>query len=231
MKPHRIILFRHGESEGNVDRAVYGEKPDYALDLTANGLEQARRAGLELVSEAGRDASKFFFYVSPLFRTRRTFEQIAKALDGEVLYREEPRLREQEWGHLKTEQECQEIDTQRDEYGPFYYRIPDGESAADVYDRVSDFMSTMYRDFKKENYPENAVLVLHGMSLRLFLMRWFHWTVEHFETIKNPANCQMVVLELNAKTNKYELKTELTQGPPKHMYQSPIKIGDAAHTA
>lgn len=32
----------------------------------------------------------------------------------------------------------------------FYFkRIPDGESAADVYDRVSDFFGTLHRDFEK----------------------------------------------------------------------------------
>jgi len=46
----------------------------------------------------------------------------------------------------------------RDAYGTFYYRIPDGESAADVFDRVSDFFGTLNRDFRKENFPQNAVI-------------------------------------------------------------------------
>ena len=50
-----------------------------------------------------------------------------------------PRLREQEWGHLRTLEDCIEIEKLRDDYGTFYFRIPDGEGAADVYDRVSDF--------------------------------------------------------------------------------------------
>ncbi len=29
MKPKRIILIRHGESEGNTDRNIYSQKPDY----------------------------------------------------------------------------------------------------------------------------------------------------------------------------------------------------------
>ena len=48
MKPKRIILVRHGESEGNVCRAVYGEKPDYALLLTPDGEAQAIQAGQQL---------------------------------------------------------------------------------------------------------------------------------------------------------------------------------------
>ena len=49
-----------------------------------------------------------------------------------------------------------------------YFRIPDGESAADVYDRVSDFFNTLYRDFEKKDYPDNAIMITHGMGIRLF---------------------------------------------------------------
>ena len=78
------------------------------------------------------------------------------------------RLREHEWGHLRTVEECIEIEKLRDDYGTFYFRIPDGESAADVYDRVSDFFNTLYRDFEKKDYPDNAIMITHGMGIRLF---------------------------------------------------------------
>lgn len=45
MKPNRIILVRHGESEGNADRNNYETIPDYALDLTQNGMLEAVSAG------------------------------------------------------------------------------------------------------------------------------------------------------------------------------------------
>ena len=143
MKPRRIILIRHGESEGNVDRAVYEHKPDYALLLSDKGREQAKEAGKKLVEIIGSEpwynettpAAKTFFYVSPLFRTRETFEEIVQAFPDKkkLRWREDPRLREQEWGHLKNSEACENVDESRDSYGPFYYRIADGESAADVY--------------------------------------------------------------------------------------------------
>lgn len=227
MKPRRIILVRHGQSEGNVDKHVYGQKPDYALNLTLKGRMQAFMAGKKLYNLGGSTA---FYYVSPLFRTKQTFEQLLAGLINERRskttehlefppFLEEPRLREQEWGHLKTSMECDSIDHERDAYGTFYYRIPDGESAADVYDRVSDFIGAMHRDFEKISYPNTAVLVTHGMAIRLFLMRWLHWTVEEFETYKNPDNCAIVVMELNEATGKYQLKTELERSPAKHPHQ------------
>src|SRR5688572_5140871 len=158
MKPKRIILIRHGESEGNINKGIYAEKPDYALDLTEEGIKQAHNAGVNLKLLLKEETA--FFYVSPLYRTRETFEQIASSFsDGNIKYREEPRLREQEWGHLKSINECERIDKERDEYGTFYYRIPDGESAADVFDRVSDFFGSLFRDFEKPAYPDNAVII------------------------------------------------------------------------
>lgn len=209
MKPKRIILIRHGESEGNADKRMYGQKPDYALLLTDKGKQQAATAGA-LIKEMVND-EKIKFYVSPLFRTRQTFNQISKSFpESQYEYKEEPRLREQEWGHLRSMEECIEIENQRNDFGTFYFRIPDGESAADVYDRVSDFFNTLYRDFERKDYPPNAIMVTHGMSIRLFLMRWFNYTVEEFELIANPHNCAMIVMELQ-DSGKYLLTQPLNK--------------------
>ena len=221
MKPKRILLVRHGESEGNVDPTVYGQKPDYALQLTSLGQEQARCCGVEL--QKILNGKPAMFYVSPFWRTRETFELLASQLDRALIkYREEPRIREQEWGHLRGMAERDAVMKARDAYGSFYFRIPDGESCADVYDRVTTFLETLHRDFAKTSFPENAVLVTHGMAIRLFLMRWFKWTVEEFEILANPVNCAIVIMELKPN-GKYELKTPLGQRPDlTHSYQRPL---------
>ena len=219
MKPKRIILIRHGESEGNVDRLVYGEKPDYALLLTPKGTEQAAKAGIRL-RELVKD-EHLLFYVSPLFRTRLTFLEIAKNFPtSQYNWQEEPRLREQEWGHLRTLEQSRAVDKERDAYGTFYFRIPDGESAADVYDRVSDFFNTLFRDFEKPGFPPNAVMITHGMSIRLFLMRWFHYTVEEFEVLANPLNGAIVLMELQ-DNGKYKLVGQLPSRDVKHNWKFP----------
>lgn len=223
MKPKRIILIRHGESEGNADPSVYKSKPDYALELSAKGLVQAAKAGKELKSMLKKES--VFFYVSPFWRTRMTFEQITLSLSsGQLRYVEEPRLREQEWGHLRSVEETRILEAERDAYGPFYYRFPGGESCADVYDRVSDFFGTLHRDFSKEDFPGNAVIITHGMTLRLFLMRWYHWPVEKFESLGNPNNCQIVLMERNAN-GKYDLISKLKPHNVKHSFQREIRSG------
>lgn len=207
MRPNRIILIRHGESEGNVDKNHYQFTPDYALNLTPNGIAQAQRAGQVIKDIIGSES--LYAYISPYFRTRQTYQQLSTALEANITKLiEDPRIREQDWGHLRHPDDNEEIIQQRDEFSTFYYRIPDGESGADVFDRVSTFLETLYRDFNKPDYPENTLIVTHGMTLRLFLMRWFHWTVEEFENVRNPHNCQIVVMSKQAN-DKYILTTGL----------------------
>ena len=62
MKPSRIILVRHGESIGNVDRSVYAKIPDYKLPLTEKGKDQATNCGLVLQNLTKKEPC--FFYVS-----------------------------------------------------------------------------------------------------------------------------------------------------------------------
>ncbi len=210
MKPKRIILIRHGESEANVSRELYSNTPDYKIRLTKKGIDQGSEAGEELFKLIGFETCRF--YISPLWRTRDTFQNIALSLKPEsIKWRLDPRIREQEWGHLRNPEETNLIDQQRTNFGTFYFRIPDGESCADVYDRISDFLNTLYRDFEKSDFKSNAVINTNGTAIRLFLMRFFHWTPEEFEMTANPHNCEMFILEAYnyRQTSKYKLLTPL----------------------
>lgn len=209
MKPNRIILVRHGESIGNLACMNYETIPDYALDLTEDGRVQALAAGNEI--NAIIQTESVHAYISPYARTRQTFEGI-QSIMGENIVKsiEDPRLREQDWGHLRHPDVNKEIVQERDSFGTFFYRIKDGESGADVFDRISTFLETLHRDFKKADYPQNCLIVTHGLTLRLFLMRWFHWSVEEFETLHNPKNCQVVVLN-KGDDDKYQLGIGLTK--------------------
>jgi broad specificity phosphatase PhoE len=207
MKPNKIILVRHGESQANADPDHHEFTPDYAMHLTETGREQAHMAGKTILDLIGNESVRA--YVSPWYRTRETFREIEDVL-GERVVRtlEDPRIREQEWGHLRSADETHALSKERIAYSPFYYRLPDGESGGDVYDRVSTFLETLHRDFDKEDFPDNALIVTHGMTLRIFLMRWFHWTVEYFERVKNPDNAEVIVMERDHQ-GQYEVTTPL----------------------
>jgi hypothetical protein len=61
--------------------------------------------------------------------------------------------------------------------------------------RVTIFEDHMIRDINAGRFSSNSSLVLltHGLALRIFLMRWFHWTVDEFLNVFNPPNCQPLV--------------------------------------
>jgi len=209
MRPKRIILVRHGESEGNLDRTRYQIIQDFALKLSPFGIQQAKQAGVQIKELL--EEQKVHVYLSPFFRTRETFQYIRESITNNVTKAiEDPRIREQDWGHLRHPDDNKGIIEERDSFSTFYFRIPDGESGADVYDRVSSFLDTLHRDFEKADFPENVLIVSHGLTIRLFLMRWFHWSVEEFENLHNPKNCQIIIMEKQAD-HHYILISELSK--------------------
>jgi broad specificity phosphatase PhoE len=179
-RPKRIILIRHGESIGNVDDCAYVTTPDWRVPLTERGIEQSFEAGKKLRDIIGEDG-KVFFYYSPYMRTRQTLKELQHHIkdDQIISVREEPRISEQQFGNFQNVEDVWEFKKERHEFGRFYYRFQSGEAGLDVYSRVSSFISTLVRDcqqYQKAGYDldeVNVVIITHGLSLRLFLMRWF----------------------------------------------------------
>ena len=201
----RIILIRHGESEGNLDSSAYVDTADWRIPTTIKGKEQAVAAGHEVRKLLGSPdgPGRAFFYVSPYLRTRETLEGVLSQLERHQVtgVREEPRISEQQFGNFQCVSEVETAKEERRRFGRFYYRFPNGEAGFDVFNRVTSFISTMLRDcahFRAEGQDLtnfNLCIVTHGLTLRLFLMRWFQFTVEEFEESFNPRNGSVVVLE------------------------------------
>mmetsp|Transcript_16670 Transcript_16670/g.22981 ORF Transcript_16670/g.22981 Transcript_16670/m.22981 type:complete len:428 (-) Transcript_16670:136-1419(-) len=207
--PRRIILVRHGESEGNIDETKYSSVPDPRIKLTAKGKQQASKAGHRLREMFEKDPSyRVFFYLSPYRRSQQTCLGIAQCFPREkvVGLREEVQLREQDFGNFQDTHQKTIEKAERIRYGRFYYRFPHGESGADVYDRVTVFQDHLVRDIDTGNFHEdsNVVLITHGLTLRIFLSRWFHWTISELEEVWNPPNSFPIVLERVAANNMYE---------------------------
>ncbi|PKA54921.1 hypothetical protein AXF42_Ash000757 [Apostasia shenzhenica] len=206
--PKRIILVRHGESQGNLDMSAYTTTPDYKIPLTPLGVEQARAAGERIrwvVSEGDREDNwKVQFYVSPYVRTQATLREIGRAFPRKKIIgaREECRVREQDFGNFQVEERMKVIKETRERFGRFFFRFPDGESAADVFDRVAGFLESLWRDIdmrrldQDESSETNMVIISHGLTSRVFLMKWFKWSVEQFERLNNLGNCEFRVMQL-----------------------------------
>ncbi|KAL4347790.1 hypothetical protein GQ457_17G022250 [Hibiscus cannabinus] len=207
-RPRRIILVRHGQSEGNVDESVYTRVADPKIDLTEKGKAEAEECGWrirEMIEGDGADDWKVYFYVSPYKRTLETLRHLGRAFERSRIsgMREEPRIREQDFGNFQDREKMRADKALRLRYGRFFYRFPNGESAADVYDRITGFRETLKTDIDigrfqppGERSPNmNLIIVSHGLALRVFLMRWYKWTVEQFERLNNMGNGNTIVME------------------------------------
>lgn len=215
-----IILIRHAQSEGNKNRDIHQTTPDHRVKLTPDGYRQAQEAGRRL-RDLLRPDDTLHFFTSPYRRTRETTEGILDSLTSDdpdpspfprntIQVYEEPRLREQDFGNFQPcSTEMERMWMERADYGHFFYRIPNGESAADAYDRVSGFNESLWRLFGDDDFASVCVLVTHGLMTRVFLMKWYHWSVEYFEDLRNINHCEFVIMTHNEDNGKYSLQNKL----------------------
>lgn len=147
--------------------------------------------------------------MSPANRSWETHDEIIKSFsENQLRSYEDPRLREQDFGNFQDSTSIEQQKAERTKYGQFFFRFLNGESGADVYDRISIFLESLHRSFNRPNFLQNVIIISHGLTIRLFLMRWFHWRVEFFERLENPDNCSYFVLLLQPN-GKYKLETPL----------------------
>lgn len=91
----KIIMARHAESQGNVDKIYQGKVP--GTSLTAQGEKQAKALGKKVAAD---DAVKITtVYCSPLERTRQTAQAIADATGATLIV--DDRLKEVDFGEYE----------------------------------------------------------------------------------------------------------------------------------
>lgn len=204
--PKRIILVRHGQSEGNVDSSIYGKLADNKINLTEKGKKQALQAGKELKKMLKNES--ITFYVSPYKRTLQTYENIIKSLtNNNIQTFIDSRIREQEYGNMYSI--TKEIQKVRNHVGRFYYRFLHGESGADCYQRVNSFLEKMYKDFKNcKIKSDNVVIVCHGIVMRVFAMIMLGLPIEKYQKLVLPGNCKFWIFEKN-KNGDYQINRPL----------------------
>eukprot|EP00316_Scyphosphaera_apsteinii_P002027 CAMPEP_0119319284 /NCGR_PEP_ID=MMETSP1333-20130426/48987_1 /TAXON_ID=418940 /ORGANISM="Scyphosphaera apsteinii, Strain RCC1455" /LENGTH=298 /DNA_ID=CAMNT_0007325655 /DNA_START=345 /DNA_END=1241 /DNA_ORIENTATION=- len=182
--------------------------------LTERGFAQGVVAGLQIRKLVGDESVRFFH--SPYVRAKQTLLAILQAFDSQtVQVSSEPRLREQDFGNFQDLEMMDNVFAERQQFGRFYYRFPNGEAGTDVFDRMASFITFLFRSmdsrasfeaFSSDSVPaQNYVLVTHGLLMRIFCMCYLRWTVNEFEQVWNPSNCEIWVLEKISGTGQYRL--------------------------
>jgi broad specificity phosphatase PhoE len=175
----KLILVRHGESEGNRDRR-FTTTPD--APLTDLGREQAAMAARHIA----RLFKPRLVITSPYARARETGRIIAHALGLQAEI--EPALYERNFGYLKGQpygavRDDPTFDTEK----VWLWRPEGGESYEDVRARVAPVLERL----TVRATDGELIVVSHG---GVMLTCWAHVT-GHWEGAHVPPNCGIVLLE------------------------------------
>lgn len=190
--PHfevELKLVRHGQSQANTGQVKARDVGDQTIPLTELGHAQSFAVGAKLGRRYLEDALVFG---SPYQRTRQTLAGIVAGAglgQGSVRSYEDPRLREVEHGYAEWDAQ----QTRRRTHGWFYYRFEGGESPADCFDRTSSFLESLMRQVERKA-ATRVLIVTHGLTIRCFVMRFLHLSVEQFDEFANPNNCDIITL-------------------------------------
>lgn len=179
----KLIMVRHGESEGNRDRR-FTSSPDVPI------TELGRRQALDAAQRIAIRFKPTLIITSPYLRARQTSDIIAAqlGLPIEVVHD----LHERDLGILKGQSYdlLRDLAGQDSGYDPkrgWMWRPEGGESYEDVRQRVSVVIDDL-----RVRYPDQEVVVVSHGGVMLSL--WAHLTGA-WEAAHLPPNCGIVLIE------------------------------------
>jgi broad specificity phosphatase PhoE len=188
----KLLLIRHGESNGNAQRKFSGFQD---VDLTEKGIWQAKRLARRLEG-VPVDA----VYCSDLKRARHTAEIIFGDRGKNIVTN--PKFREINFGAWEgyTFEEVKAKFGYRDEFNYWLenikveVNIPQGESLVNLNDRVMTELSKVLKKHEKTDNDKTIALVCHGGTIRVILSNALNiglkdmWNIEQYSTALNIIN-------------------------------------------
>ncbi len=209
----RILLVRHGESEGNVDATAYIKKGDRGVGLTDTGWQQAIGAGNFLKDVYKGAVGWPVVYISSYQRTKETFRGLYEGIKGNFpqepkLY-EDPRLIEKFFGaashlhhpaeNLSDEEKLiystiLDLSKKVNHVDPFTSSHLFGNSTKDTLTSVKNFLDGTFKRDCDEG-KKDFLFVTHGAVIQAFLMSWAHLPMDAKNKVGNPHNCDVISIE------------------------------------
>jgi alpha-ribazole phosphatase len=185
----KLILIRHGESDGNVQRKFSGFQD---VDLTEKGIWQAKRLAQRL-----EEVSVDTIYCSDLKRARHTAEIIFGDRGKDIVTNS--KFREINFGVWEgyTFEEVKSKFGYGDEFNHLMENIkpeaaiPQGESLVDLNNRVMTELNRILEEHKRADKDKTIGLVCHGGTIRVILCNVLNielkymWNIEQYSTALN----------------------------------------------
>jgi len=188
----KLLLIRHGESDGNAQRKFSGFQD---VDLTEKGIWQAKRLARRL-----EEVQINVVYCSDLKRARHTAEIIFGDRGIDII--SNPKFREINFGAWEgyTFEEIKEKFGYGDEFNHLMENIkpeaaiPQGESLVNLNDRVIPELSKILKEHEKTDKEESIAIVCHGGTIRVILSDALKielknmWNITQYSTCLNIIN-------------------------------------------
>ena len=188
----KLLLIRHGESEGNVNKKFSGFQD---VKLTEKGIWQAKRLAYRL-----RNVKVDAIYSSDLLRARHTAEIIFQNKGMELNIASQ--LKEMNFG--KWEGFNFEEVRLKFGHGKYFHNwpenidikavIPQGESIAQLNERVMKALNKILEKHKSRKDDETIAIVCHGGTIRVILANALNigldkiWNIGQASTALNVVN-------------------------------------------
>jgi broad specificity phosphatase PhoE len=159
----RLVLVRHGQSHGNVERRLDTRPP--GAELTDLGREQARAFARHLPHRVGLVTH------STALRAKHTADEIGAELGLATL--EFDGIHEVQVGELEDRTDDEAIEQfnaiyQRWHQGDLDVAMPGGETGRQVLDRIVPVLTRMrMRRLDDHRWTDDIVVVSHGAAIRL----------------------------------------------------------------
>lgn len=199
--PKRVVLVRHGESEGNIkspNDISFNNKANHEFVLTDKGKQQALIAGKYLREKYGEFDS---YFCSTFRRTQETLSLLYPEVSPIV----DSRLNEWWRGIWHTMSPEKILTLYPEEHlirkreGEYHYRPPGGQSCQDVELMIHSFIQSLGSD-----YLDKTVLIsAHGKWMLLFwriILNRHPREVESRFKESGYKNCTIVTYESDGKT-------------------------------
>jgi probable phosphoglycerate mutase len=166
-----IYLVRHGQTVSNSEKRLQGQADS---PLTEQGLEQARRVGLQLKSLV-KEPNRWQIIASPLGRTVHTANIIRDAIGLKSEIALDPRIMEVnvgEWEGLVRE-EIEAVSPGITIGHDWLAKTPGGERYEDIAGRLGAFLADI-----DETDGYNRIIVSHGIAGRVMRGLYMGWSVD-----------------------------------------------------
>jgi broad specificity phosphatase PhoE len=200
-----IFLVRHAQSQSNVDLNILKLQANMAVDLSEDGIIQAKETGIFLAQHLQNKTNEgcdlpVKVWNSPYNRTRRTSQIIKDELVlAGIKFEEEESIyiAERQFGlvddvqgyhtHDRFTHEANHYKLHKKSNHDFFVRPPLGESPFDMCVRLDFFLKTV---LPMEDCNKTHIVVSHGAAIRGLIMMHQKQKYEEY-TCPNPANASV----------------------------------------